>query len=141
MFIRIPNPDYFPSHTQIKHKKELAINFTKLKILFFPTGTENDLSQLTQKLGIFNPKYCFLAPVTKLSKVWVGSGIRKKHIQDPGVKKPVLRIRIHIRMNPHDFGLLDPHPESVFQMRIPDAKNEVKSRWTLPLKISYTITC
>jgi hypothetical protein len=33
----------------------------------------------------------------------------------------VLRIRIRIRMNPHDFGLLDPHPESAFQMRIPDA--------------------
>jgi hypothetical protein len=32
---------------------------------------------------------------------------------------PVLRIRI--RMNPHDFGPLDPHPESAFQMRIPDA--------------------
>jgi hypothetical protein len=111
----------FHPGSQIKHKKELAINFTKLKILFFPTGTENDLSQLTQNLSIFNPKYCFLAPVTKLSKVWVGSGIHKKHIPDPGVKKkPVLRIRIRIRMNPHDFGLLDPHPESVFQMRIPD---------------------
>jgi hypothetical protein len=24
-------------------------------------------------------------------------------------------------MDPHDFGLLDPHPESAFQMRIPDA--------------------
>jgi hypothetical protein len=24
-------------------------------------------------------------------------------------------------MDPHDFGLLDPHPESVLQMRIPDA--------------------
>jgi hypothetical protein len=35
--------------------------------------------------------------------------------------KAVLRIRIRIRMNPHDFGLLDPHPESAFQMRIPDA--------------------
>jgi hypothetical protein len=37
--------------------------------------------------------------------------------------QPVLRIRIRIRirMNPHDFGLLDPHPESAFQMRIPDA--------------------
>jgi hypothetical protein len=23
--------------------------------------------------------------------------------------------------HPHDFGLLDPHPESAFQMRIPDA--------------------
>jgi hypothetical protein len=32
-----------------------------------------------------------------------------------------IRIRIRIRMNPHDFGLLDPHPESAFQMRIPDA--------------------
>jgi hypothetical protein len=30
-------------------------------------------------------------------------------------------LRICIRMNPHDFGLLDPHPESAFQMRIPDA--------------------
>jgi hypothetical protein len=35
--------------------------------------------------------------------------------------QPVLRIRIRIRMNPYDFGLLDPHPESAFQMRIPDA--------------------
>jgi hypothetical protein len=37
----------------------------------------------------------------------------------------VLRIRIHIRirirMDPHDFGLLDPRPESAFQMPIPDA--------------------
>jgi hypothetical protein len=32
---------------------------------------------------------------------------------------PVLRIRI--RMDPHDFGLPDPHPESAFHMRIPDA--------------------
>jgi hypothetical protein len=24
-------------------------------------------------------------------------------------------------MDPHDFGLLDPHPESVFRLRIPDA--------------------
>jgi hypothetical protein len=30
-------------------------------------------------------------------------------------------LRIRIRMDPHDFGLLDPHPESTFQMRIPDA--------------------
>ncbi len=27
-------------------------------------------------------------------------------------------LRIRIRMDPHDFGLLDPHPESAFQMRI-----------------------
>jgi hypothetical protein len=33
----------------------------------------------------------------------------------------VLRIRIRIRMDPDDFGLLDPHPESAFQIRIPDA--------------------
>jgi hypothetical protein len=33
----------------------------------------------------------------------------------------VLRISIRIRMDLHDFGLLDPHPESAFQMRIPDA--------------------
>ncbi len=35
----------------------------------------------------------------------------------------VLRIRIciRIRMDPHDFGLLDPHLESAFQVRIPDA--------------------
>jgi hypothetical protein len=30
----------------------------------------------------------------------------------------VLRIRIRIRMNPNDFCLLDPHPESAFQMRM-----------------------
>jgi hypothetical protein len=35
----------------------------------------------------------------------------------------VLRIRIYIRirMDPHDFGLLNPHPESAIQMRIPDS--------------------
>ncbi len=32
----------------------------------------------------------------------------------------MLRIRIHIRMDPHDFGLLDPHSESAFQMQIRD---------------------
>ncbi len=36
----------------------------------------------------------------------------------------VLRIRIRIRMNPHDFGLLAPHPESAFQMRIPNADSK-----------------
>jgi hypothetical protein len=30
--------------------------------------------------------------------------------QNDAYPDPVLRIRI--RMNPHDFGLLDPHPES-----------------------------
>jgi hypothetical protein len=35
-----------------------------------------------------------------------------------GVHKLVLRIRI--RMDPHDFGL-DPHRESAFGIRIPDA--------------------
>jgi hypothetical protein len=30
-------------------------------------------------------------------------------------------LRIRIRMDPHDFCLLDPHLESAFQMRIPDA--------------------
>ncbi len=39
----------------------------------------------------------------------------------PAVLRIRIRIRIRIRMNPHDFGLLDPHPESAFQMRIPDA--------------------
>jgi hypothetical protein len=29
--------------------------------------------------------------------------------------------RIRIRMNPHGFGLLDPHPESAFKMRIQNA--------------------
>jgi hypothetical protein len=30
----------------------------------------------------------------------------------------VLRIRIRIRMDPHDFGLLDPHSKCGFQMRM-----------------------
>jgi hypothetical protein len=33
----------------------------------------------------------------------------------------VLQIRIRIRMDLNNFGLLDPHPESAFQMWIPDA--------------------
>jgi hypothetical protein len=31
------------------------------------------------------------------------------------------RFRIRIHMDPHGFGLLDPHPESALRMRIPDA--------------------
>ncbi len=27
--------------------------------------------------------------------------------------------------DPQDFGLLDPHPESTFQVRIPDAKMRI----------------
>jgi hypothetical protein len=34
-------------------------------------------------------------------------------------------LRIRIRVDPHDFGLLDPHPESAFQMRIPDADDQI----------------
>jgi hypothetical protein len=30
--------------------------------------------------------------------------------------------------HPHGFGLLDPHPESAFQMRIPDADADYKKR-------------
>jgi hypothetical protein len=30
-------------------------------------------------------------------------------------------LRIRIRMDLHDFWVLDPHPESAFQMRIPNA--------------------
>jgi hypothetical protein len=41
--------------------------------------------------------------------------------RDANTLWPVLRIRIRIRMDPHDFGLLDPHPESAVQMRVPDA--------------------
>jgi hypothetical protein len=37
-------------------------------------------------------------------------------------------LRIRIRMDPHDFGLLDPHPESAFQMRIPDADADPESK-------------
>jgi hypothetical protein len=33
-------------------------------------------------------------------------------------------LRIRIRMDPHDIGLLDPHPESAFQMWIPDADTD-----------------
>jgi hypothetical protein len=40
--------------------------------------------------------------------------------------KAVLRIRI--RMDLHDFGLLDPHPESAFQMRIPDADVRIRDK-------------
>jgi hypothetical protein len=33
-------------------------------------------------------------------------------------------LRIRICMDPHDFGLLDPHPESAFQMPIPDGETD-----------------
>jgi hypothetical protein len=35
---------------------------------------------------------------------------------------PYAVLRILIRMDPHGFCLLDSHPESAFQMRIPDAE-------------------
>jgi hypothetical protein len=47
--------------------------------------------------------------------------IIKSPVNLSDIIKSVLRIRIRIRMDPHGFGLLDPHPESAFQMRIPDA--------------------
>ncbi len=40
-------------------------------------------------------------------------------------------LRIRIRMNPHGFGLLDPHPESAFQMRIPDADADPESAFQM----------
>ncbi len=51
-------------------------------------------------------------------------------------------LRIRIRMNPHDFGLLDPHSESAFQMRIPDADadlDEATVKISAKVLITYTI--
>ncbi len=56
-----------------------------------------------------------LAPNFLRLQVWFLDGVTDDKLE------AVLRIRIRIRMNPHDFGLLDPHPESAFQMRILDA--------------------
>jgi hypothetical protein len=43
-------------------KKEVAIKYTKLKIIYFlETCTKKDFSQLPQNLSIFNPKYCYEA--------------------------------------------------------------------------------
>ncbi len=71
-------------------KKEVTTKFHKIEnCLIFWTDTEIDLSQLTQNLSIFTQNV-----VTKCSVIWVGSGIRdpesgirKKLIPDPGVKK------------------------------------------------------
>jgi hypothetical protein len=59
-----------------------------------------------------------MARVTKISSLIHDT---KSHPTSVSNNSPVLRIRICIRMDLHDFGLLDPHPESAFQMRIPDA--------------------
>jgi hypothetical protein len=45
----------------------------------------------------------------------VRKGLKKK---TPASIFAVLRIRIRIRMDPHDFGLLDPHSKCGFQMRM-----------------------
>jgi hypothetical protein len=50
--------------------------------------------------------------------------------------KLVLRIYIRIRMDPHNFGLLDPHPESAFQIRIPDADPDPATQKLVP-KFEY----
>jgi hypothetical protein len=34
-------------------------------------------------------------------------------------------------MDPHDFTLLNPHPESAFQMRIPDADPNPATKFVL----------
>ncbi len=55
-----------------------------LKYLIFWTDTEKDLSPLKQNvIAVFLTQ----GIVTNLSEMWVRSGIRKKLIPDPGVKK------------------------------------------------------
>jgi hypothetical protein len=40
---------------------------------------------------------------------------------------PLAVLRIRIRMNPHGFGLLDPHPESAFlRKNSADDKKKIK---------------
>jgi hypothetical protein len=60
----------------------LALNFTEL--FDFIPGMEKDSSQLTQNLGVFNPKI-----VISSQEIWMGPGIRdeKKLNPDPEVKK------------------------------------------------------
>ncbi len=45
-------------------------------------------------------------------------------------------LRIRISMDPQDCGLLDPHPESAFQMRIPDADAHPATKFELPRQSS-----
>jgi hypothetical protein len=45
-------------------------------------------------------------------------------------------IRIRICIDPHDFGLLDPHPKSAFQMRIPDADPDPATKFELLIRSS-----
>ncbi len=45
------------------------------------------------------------------------------------------------RMDPHDFGLLDSHPESAFQMRIPDADADLDPATKFVLLIRASILC
>ncbi len=94
---RIPDPDFYPSRIQKQqekrgvkkicchtffcshkfHKIEYYLIFDMLKTIIWP-NFQRTMEVFTQKI------------VTKLSKIWVWdprSGIRKKPIPDPGVKK------------------------------------------------------
>jgi hypothetical protein len=88
------DPGSFLSHPGSNNSKKggekisfLAINFTKLKIMLSSYRYRKHLSQFTKKFKVFfNPKI-----VAKLSELWgwdSKSGIRKKPLPDPGIKKP-----------------------------------------------------
>jgi hypothetical protein len=47
--------------------------------------------------------------------------IRIRNTELITLKNSVVELWIRIRMNPHHFGLMNPHPESAVSMRIPDA--------------------
>jgi hypothetical protein len=53
-----PIPDSGSNKQRAGKNKIVVLPFLVENYLHFCTGTENDLSQLTQNLIIFNPKYC-----------------------------------------------------------------------------------
>jgi hypothetical protein len=68
------------------------------------------------------PPAFFSLSTTKITKnLFFYPKFPEKKLFASNLFSAVLRIRIRIRMNPYGFSLLDPHPESAFQMRIPDA--------------------
>jgi hypothetical protein len=57
--------------------------FNKIELFYFWNGEEKNLGQFSNSYRSFYPKNCHKA----LKNMGLGSGIRKKPIPDPGVKK------------------------------------------------------
>jgi hypothetical protein len=65
----------------------LSKNVKKFKLFSFSTGTEKSLSLLTNNINVFTQKIATSSQKYVVRIRYPRSGIRKKPIPDPGVKK------------------------------------------------------